>query len=67
MVNNISDWFIKMVDMCNNGKRAAMVTTCWAVWKARNDLVWNQKHSLVNRVVATAKQYLIQCKFTQGR
>ena len=37
---------------CDLDQREEMVTLCWALWRARNDTVWNQKTFTVNRVVA---------------
>ncbi|XP_074342100.1 uncharacterized protein LOC141679517 [Apium graveolens] len=51
----------------DNKQRAEVVVVCWAIWRARNDLVWNQKFSTPNRVVAAAKQFLTQWKLSQSR
>lgn len=48
-------------------KCAEAITLCWAIWRARNDLVWNQKYTMVKRVVAAAKQYFTQWKIAQCR
>lgn len=47
--------------------RALVVTVCWAIWRARNEKVWNNKASLVNNVVATSKEFLTQWTAAQGR
>lgn len=33
---------------------------CWSLWKARNELVWNDKYARVNVVIARVKRYLLQ-------
>ncbi|XP_074377686.1 uncharacterized protein LOC141719203 [Apium graveolens] len=48
-------------------QRAESVTLFWAIWRARNDLVWNQKSSTVNKIVASAKQSLTQWILAQNR
>ncbi|XP_074369771.1 uncharacterized protein LOC141711268 [Apium graveolens] len=49
-------------------QRAEYITLCWAIWRARNDLVWNQKFSSINKIVAAAaKQYLTQWTIAQSR
>ncbi|XP_017245371.1 uncharacterized protein LOC108217030 [Daucus carota subsp. sativus] len=55
--------FTEWLDSATN----ASITLCWAIWRARNDLVWNLKTTSVYRVVAAAKQYLSQWKAAQGR
>lgn len=39
---------------------------CWSIWKARNNLVWNQKHTQVSDVVNSAIQYLVQGRNAQS-
>lgn len=53
--------------MSNINRRAEIVTLCWAIWRARNEMVWNKKASTVNRVVAMAREYLTQWKTAQVR
>lgn len=48
-------------------KYAEIIVLCWAIWRARNDLVWNQKSTSISRVVAAAKQYLTHWKVAQSR
>ena len=42
-------------------------TLCWAIWRARKDLVWNQKFSSVNKIVAAAKHRLTQFTIALSR
>lgn len=51
----------------NMNQKAEVITHCWAIWHARNDLVWNKKVSMVNKVVALSKEYLTQWKEAQSR
>lgn len=60
-------WIMKTWSASNARLRAESVVLCWTLWRARNDLVWNQKHSTVNKVVAAAKQYLTQWTIAKNR
>lgn len=60
-------WIEERFKSGTDKQRAESVTLCWAIWRARNDLVWNQKSSTVNRVVASAKQSLTQWNLAQSR
>lgn len=60
-------WLQSILSNRNAKQKAEIVTLCWAIWKARNELVWNKKVSMVNKVVAAAKEYLTQWKQAQGR
>lgn len=52
-------WWEKILDVCDNEKRAEVVTVCWSLWRARNELIWNKKYTRLNVVLANAKQYLL--------
>lgn len=47
VMTNVNTNFFNWLDIVLNvykGKNARMkVMVCWALWKARNELVWNQK------------------------
>lgn len=60
-------WLNNVWQSANAKQKAEAVTMCCALWRAMNDLVWNQKYSTVNKVVAAAKQYLTQWTVTQNR
>lgn len=46
--------------------RVEIAILCRDIWKARNDLLWNQKHTQVNVVVVSAKQHLMQWRNFQS-
>uniref|UniRef100_A0A803PW73 Reverse transcriptase n=1 Tax=Cannabis sativa TaxID=3483 RepID=A0A803PW73_CANSA len=52
---------------CNNTAEVncRIVAICWAVWGARNNLVWNNKPFVFEDVVAFAFRYLDQWKFAK--
>lgn len=53
-------WLGAMFEQHDHNRVAELVSVCWALWRARNDVVWNRKYSKINRVIASAKQYLLQ-------
>ncbi|XP_074343002.1 uncharacterized protein LOC141680775 [Apium graveolens] len=53
--------------MVDRNKFVEIISLCWSLWRARNDLVWNQKHRRFYRTVAAAEQYLAQWIATQNR
>ncbi|XP_074373498.1 uncharacterized protein LOC141713827 [Apium graveolens] len=68
LINNCTSlvqWWEKVLEVCDNEKRAEVVTVCWSIWKVRNELVWNKKYTRINVVIARAKQYLLQWKLAQ--
>ncbi|KAK1366578.1 hypothetical protein POM88_042139 [Heracleum sosnowskyi] len=46
---------------------AKIITLYWSIWRARNDVVWNQKSWSSLRIVAKAWEYLSQWTTAQGR
>ena len=60
-------WMVTMFDMVDRSKFAEIVSLCWSLWRARNDLVWSQKHTRIYRTIAAARQYLAQWITTQSR
>lgn len=67
VVNCFKSWLKLMFDNISSSKHADVVTLCWSIWRSRNDVVWNQRHTKVTKTVADARQYLIQWKTTQTR
>ncbi|WOG89983.1 hypothetical protein DCAR_0209224 [Daucus carota subsp. sativus] len=64
---DFSSWMNIVLSTGTSKQRAEAVMLCWAIWRARNDLIWNQKFSTVNKVVAAAKQNLTQWILAQSR
>lgn len=58
-------WLSVRLKESNSSKCAEVATISWAIWRARNELVWNEKRTRVNNVVVLAKQYLLQWKYAQ--
>ncbi|XP_074356170.1 uncharacterized protein LOC141695861 [Apium graveolens] len=64
---DFSDWLAPVLASTNIKKKAEVVTLCWHIWKSRNDLIWNNNPSSVNKVVASTRQYLTQWTTAQSR
>lgn len=60
-------WLENMFSSIDSNMRALVVLVCWAIWKARNDNYWHRKQQMMNVVLASAKQYLVQWQNSQGR
>ncbi|KAM6561787.1 hypothetical protein CsatA_031026 [Cannabis sativa] len=56
------DWCWGVFQHATSDQLCLMATICWAVWGARNDLVWNGKAVHPDNVVEFAKKYLDQWK-----
>lgn len=53
-------WLHSILRSRNNNQKAEVVTISGAIWRTRNDLVWNKKKSTVNKIVAAAEEYITQ-------
>ncbi|XP_063949894.1 uncharacterized protein LOC135152736 [Daucus carota subsp. sativus] len=40
-------WLVCLFNSVSGEKYAEIVVLCWAIWRGRNDLVWNQKSTSV--------------------
>lgn len=60
LVTSFKDWFFQIVNSVNKEKREEILMTCWALWKARNELVWQKKRSLVENVISSTRSYFVQ-------
>ncbi|XP_074343042.1 uncharacterized protein LOC141680828 [Apium graveolens] len=60
-------WLISRLANQSKEKKAKMLTLCWSIWKARNDLVWSNKRWQEMRIVAKVWEYLTQWEVAQNR
>lgn len=51
-------WLHHNLQATSKDTHAELAIICWAIWKARNNLVWNQQRSHFDSVVYLAKQHL---------
>lgn len=49
--DSISDWFEEVMQGADDKCLGRVVMICWAVWKARNELVWQQRRRRAEDVV----------------
>lgn len=64
--NYFSDWLQQNFHRTSSDIRVGIVVLCWAIWRARNELVWNQKHTQVHVLVNSAKHRLIKWRTVQN-
>ena len=64
---NFRPWLEKSIVGQPSEKKAKVITLCWSIWRARNDLVWNNKRWSALRTVAKVWEYLSQWKVAQDR
>ncbi|KAL8100581.1 hypothetical protein AgCh_032729 [Apium graveolens] len=58
---NFNTWFEYVMEQLAH-KVGFISTVCWGIWRARNDVVWNEKITRAAQVVSIAKAYLTQWK-----
>lgn len=54
-----------MLKVAPQNQRAEKTTIRWAIWKARNKLVSDQKHPQLNVVIFSAMQYFVNSRNAQ--
>uniref|UniRef100_A0A803P795 Reverse transcriptase domain-containing protein n=1 Tax=Cannabis sativa TaxID=3483 RepID=A0A803P795_CANSA len=59
------DWCVNVFTNLTVEKQGLAAALCWAVWGARNDVVWQGKSFNFSAIVASAKSYLDQWKYAQ--
>lgn len=64
---DFTEWLENILTGKSNQNKAKIITMCWSIWRARNDLVWNNKRWNSLRIVAKAWEYLSQWKAAQSR
>ncbi|XP_074347512.1 uncharacterized protein LOC141686373 [Apium graveolens] len=62
---NFASWLQIMFDQTEKGRRGEIVTMCWSIWKARNNMVWNEERSTVQAVVFSTMRYLADWRKAQ--
>ena len=61
------DWISTLFDSLDEEKRSIVAMVCWALWRCRNDLVWNQKHHSASEAVFMARTELSQWTSAQDK
>ncbi|KAM6557685.1 hypothetical protein CsatB_004704 [Cannabis sativa] len=60
------DWFTAVSDRYKGDAIEEVLMVSWSIWKARNNIVWNNKTTTAAEVVFTAHQVLDQWKHAQS-
>ncbi|XP_074352508.1 uncharacterized protein LOC141691641 [Apium graveolens] len=63
--NEFSEWFQRTLSGQSRTSSAKIVTLCWSIWRARNDLVWNNRRWMAMKIVAKGWEYLSQWTIAQ--
>ncbi|XP_060972201.1 uncharacterized protein LOC133038159 [Cannabis sativa] len=67
VVDTFPSWLNLIFENWSGRSRQLVVMLCWALWKCRNDLVWNQKSAEVKDVVMLAQTVLNQWLYAQDK
>ncbi|KAM6550837.1 hypothetical protein CsatB_000645 [Cannabis sativa] len=65
--SNFFDWFMEVLAVGNKGLIEEAVMVGWAIWKARNDMLWNGKSCSAADVVWLARTTLRQWTCAQSK
>ncbi|XP_060960677.1 uncharacterized protein LOC133031238 [Cannabis sativa] len=52
--SSFGSWFESLQQTGDNDQVCRVAMLCWALWKSRNNTVWNKRNSSVNDVLASA-------------
>ncbi|KAM6584602.1 hypothetical protein CsatB_011604 [Cannabis sativa] len=63
---NFLDWFVAAFTAAEAEKKLLLPVLCWAIWSARNDVVWQKKSVTAASIVVLATGYLEQWKNAQN-
>ncbi|XP_074378563.1 uncharacterized protein LOC141720107 [Apium graveolens] len=66
-INSFANWLKDVFNQYKGMDVQRMVMLCWAVWKCRNHLVWNQRGMEVAEAVVLAKSSLNQWLSAQNK
>lgn len=57
-VSTAAEWITASLTSLDKQSSHLLVTCCWSIWKARNDMVWNHKTTSPDVIIERAKAYL---------
>lgn len=61
------EWLGAVLQMYKGKEARLKVTICWALWKARNEIVWNQKGGDYAEIISSANSMLNQWSSAQDK
>ncbi|CAN1159320.1 hypothetical protein LINPERHAP2_LOCUS22632 [Linum perenne] len=67
MSETFEEWFMKLVEGCDEAKLSVIAVVMWVVWRERNERVWSQKASGVMRTVECARETVEEWSREQER
>ncbi|XP_060960871.1 uncharacterized protein LOC115695204 [Cannabis sativa] len=67
VATNFFDWFMEVLTVGNMGLVEEAIMVGWAIWKARNDMLWNGKSCSAADVVWMARTTLRQWTSAQSK
>lgn len=53
-------WLGSIFEKPKKEEHAEIVSMCWAIWNARNQIVWDNKKSSLDGVLTSMRQYLAE-------
>uniref|UniRef100_A0A803PUK7 Reverse transcriptase domain-containing protein n=1 Tax=Cannabis sativa TaxID=3483 RepID=A0A803PUK7_CANSA len=63
--HTFADWFYHGLSHWTASEIKTISMLCWALWRRRNDLIWNNTQPSVDKVISSAKLTLDQWKSAQ--
>ncbi|KAF4361108.1 hypothetical protein G4B88_000409 [Cannabis sativa] len=62
-----ADWFTDMLQSFSFAVLGKIAMICWGIWRARNDLAWNNKEPVAAGVVSSTSAYFNQWLLANSR
>ncbi|XP_031091127.1 uncharacterized protein LOC115996126 [Ipomoea triloba] len=66
-VPSIGEWLTNNMKQFDKHSCCLMLTICWYIWFARNDMVWNNINHSPSSIVARAKTHLSEWSYMHAR
>ncbi|KAM6544337.1 hypothetical protein CsatB_008784 [Cannabis sativa] len=63
----LSNWLLGIFGRGREGEMEEVAVVSWAIWRPRNEFVWQKKSWFASNIVVSARNLLDQYKFAQGR
>ncbi|XP_074361239.1 uncharacterized protein LOC141701494 [Apium graveolens] len=57
---DFSAWLQGKLEPISKRDKARMIILCWGIWRARNDVVWNNRRQPALKIIAKTWEYLTQ-------
>lgn len=58
VAGSFASWLQQNLHLVNGDKKKELAMLCWAIWRGRNEIVWNNKGANVDRTVVMARNML---------